>query len=318
MITKNLDVAIKELTQGKLVAIPTETVYGLAGNAFDESAINAIFKLKKRPKNNPLIVHIKSIDSLEEIVSHIPEKAWLLAKTFWPGPLTLVLPKKLNISPLISAGNDTIAVRVPNHPLTLELLNKLEFPLVAPSANPYQSISPTTPSHVESYFPENKLNIILDGGACQEGLESTIVGFLEEEVIIYRLGTITLAEIEKCIGKVSLKIENNQHPEAPGMHSKHYSPSKPSYLTSAIVEKIHEFPNTKIGVISFQNRYESPQIKKQIQLSPTGNLQEASKNLYAAMHEMDQSDIDIILFEIVPNHDLGISINDKLKRATKK
>ena len=318
MITKQIHLAIQELEAGKLVAIPTETVYGLAANAFNETAINSIFKLKKRPKNNPLIVHVKSIDSLESIVNTIPNKAKQLAEQFWPGPLTLILPKNPNLSQTITAGKDTVAVRIPNHPLTLELLNKIDFPLVAPSANPYQGISSTNANHVQRYFSEEELGIILDGGACEEGLESTIVGFYDDQVIIYRLGTIPIEAIEKCVGKVSIQNENNSNPEAPGMHTKHYAPCKPSYLTSDIQTTLLNHPDKKIGIITFQDKYQAPNITKQIQLSPTGDLKEASQRLYQAMHEMDVSVVDLILFEPVPNYDLGISINDKLNRATKK
>ena len=200
MITKSLENAIITLRKNELIAIPTETVYGLAGNAYNETAIKKIFELKKRPFYNPLIVHIKSLAYLQEIASDIPDNALKLAKVFWPGPLTLVLKKQKHISDLITAGKNTVAVRVPSHPLTLDLLNKLDFPLVAPSANPFGSISPTHAEHVFNYFGE-ELNIILDGGECEKGLESTIIGFENNQTLLYRHGAISLEEIEKIIGK---------------------------------------------------------------------------------------------------------------------
>jgi len=315
MITTNIDKARDVLNQGKLVAIPTETVYGLAGNAFNETAINAIFSLKNRPKNNPLIVHIKSLEYLEMVASHIPEKAKLLAEKFWPGPLTMVLPKKPEISDLITAGKDTVAVRMPNHDLTLALLNQLDFPLVAPSANPFGSISPTSADHVMHYF-EKELDVILEGGECKIGIESTIIGFEEDEVVVYRLGTLPLDEIEALVGPVKLKNVNNINPQAPGMQERHYAPNKQSYLTDKVDHFLTINSLNNVGVIAFQSEILSPRISQQIVLSPNGELKEASRNLYKAMHELDLSSVDCIVFETFPLVGLGLTINDKLKRAT--
>ena len=315
MITTNIDKAGDVLNQGKLVAIPTETVYGLAGNAFDENAINAIFSLKNRPKSNPLIVHIKSLEYLEKVASHIPEKAKLLAAKFWPGPLTLVLSKKPEISDLITAGKDTVAVRMPNHDLTLSLLNKLDFPLVAPSANPFGSISPTCAAHVMHYF-ENELEVVLDGGDCTIGIESTIVGFEEEEVVVYRLGTLPLEEIEAIVGSVTLKNSTSVNPQAPGMQERHYAPNKQSYLTENVDQFLMLNSLDNVGVISFQYEILSPRISQQIVLSSKGDLKEASRNLYKAMHQFDLSSVDCIVFETFPKVGLGLTITDKLKRAT--
>ena len=175
-ITTDLFEAKKILEKEELVAIPSETVYGLAGNIYSEKAIKKIFQTKKRPLFNPLIVHIASTTKLKEIVSEIPEKAQQLADAFWPGSLTLVLKKNANIPDSITAGKDTVAVRVPNHELTLRLLQLLDFPVAAPSANPFGSISPTTAEHVAEYFP-NDLEMVLQGGNCTNGIESTIIGF---------------------------------------------------------------------------------------------------------------------------------------------
>jgi L-threonylcarbamoyladenylate synthase len=182
--------------KNELIAIPTETVYGLAGNAYSDTAIRKIFELKKRPLLNPLIVHLKSASCIQEVASEIPEIGLKLINQFWPGPLTLILKKQKHISDLMTAGKDTVAVRVPNHPLTLALLNELEFPLTAPSANPFGSISPTNAEHVLSYFGK-EIEAILDGGQCEKGLESTIIGFENEKPILYRHGAISMDEIEK-------------------------------------------------------------------------------------------------------------------------
>ncbi len=317
MITKDIEKALEVLKQGKLVAIPTETVYGLAGNACNETAITSIFALKQRPTTNPLIVHIKSIKDLEKVSENIPYKAYILAEHFWPGPLTLILPKKPEVSSLITAGNDTVAVRVPDHPMTIELLNKLDFPLVAPSANPYGSISPTSPKHVAGYF-DSELEVILDGGACRIGIESTIVGFEKEEVIVYRLGSLLLDEIETLVGPVKLKNSTSANPQAPGMQEKHYAPNKQSYLTENVDQFLTLNSLSNAGVISFQSEILSPRISQQIVLSPKGDLKEASRNLYKAMHQLDLSSVDCIVFESMPKVGLGRTINDKLNRATTK
>ena len=315
MITKDIAKALDVLKQGKLVAIPTETVYGLAGNAFNEKAITSIFALKQRPTSNPLIVHIKSIKDLEKVAENIPYKAYILAEHFWPGPLTLLLPKRPVISSLITAGKSTVAVRVPDHPMTIELLHKLDFPLVAPSANPYGSISPTTPKHVARYF-DSELEVILDGGACRKGIESTIIGFENEEVIVYRLGTLPIDEIEKLIGRVSIKNSSTTAPEAPGMDKRHYAPNKQSYLTDNVSDFITANNLKNVGVISYTSKIHSPDIAQQIILSPKANLEEASRNLYNAMHELDLSMVDCIVFETMPKEGLGLTMNDKLQRAT--
>jgi L-threonylcarbamoyladenylate synthase len=315
MITKDIAKALDVLKQGKLVAIPTETVYGLAGNAFNEKAITSIFALKQRPTSNPLIVHIKSIKDLEKVAENIPYKAYILAEHFWPGPLTLLLPKRPVISSLITAGKSTVAVRVPDHPMTIELLHKLDFPLVAPSGNPYGSISPTTPNHVARYF-DSELEVILDGGACRIGIESTIIGFENEEVMVYRLGTLPIDEIEKLIGKVSIKNSSTTVPEAPGMDKRHYAPNKQSYLTDNVTNFITANNLKNVGVISYTSEIHSPDIAQQIILSRKADLKEASRNLYNAMHELDLSTVDCIVFETFPNEGLGLTMNDKLQRAT--
>ena len=321
MISKNIDEAVKILENNQLVAIPTETVYGLAGNAFSDKAITSIFNLKKRPLFNPLIVHIQSINKLSEVAQNIPKDAILLAEKFWPGPLTLVLPKKDYISNLVTAGKDTVAVRVPNHSLTLQLLGKLSFPLVAPSANPFTSISPTTPQHVNRYF-KDQLPLILDGGACQHGIESTIVGFENECPVLYRLGALSVEEIETCIGKpLQFSKTKDKRPQAPGMLFKHYAPSTPTFLVNSLQDEsqfIASKENLKIGLLRFKEL--SPNVNQAYQeiLTTTGDLNEAAKNLYAALHRLDHLGLDIILAEKLPSEGLGITLNDKLKRASNK
>jgi len=316
-ISKDIVKAKEILENENLVAIPTETVYGLAGNIYSEKAINKIFKTKNRPFNNPLIVHIHSKELLENIAQEVPEKAKQLAEAFWPGSLTLVLKKKETIPYGITAGKETVAVRVPNHPLTLELLKQLDFPLAAPSANPFGSISPTTSQHVADYFTDT-LEMVLDGGNCENGIESTIVGFENEKAILYRLGSISVEDIESIIGSIQIVNKNDSSPNAPGMLSRHYAPKTKTILSENIENEIKNYPTSKIGVLSFQDlKINDENIEKEI-LSINGSLKEATSNLYAAMHRLDKKGLDLIIAEKFPENDLGKSINDRLERATKK
>ncbi|MCA0131003.1 L-threonylcarbamoyladenylate synthase [Winogradskyella alexanderae] len=316
IISKDISKAVKLLNNEELVAIPTETVYGLAGNIFSEKAVNAIFTTKGRPSFNPLIVHVGSKDWLKEIVTTIPPKAKLLADAFWPGPVTLVLPKKDIIPNSITAGKPTVAVRVPNHPVTLELLNKLDFPLAAPSANPFGSISPTLPEHVENYFKKT-IKMVLDGGPCKSGIESTIIGFEEGEPIIYRLGSTPLEAIETIVGSVIIKNKKESSPDAPGMLERHYAPKTKTILTDNLVKSIKEHRNKRIGLLIFNDILNDSGIDYKIVLSETNNLDEAASKLYSALHLLDKQDLDIIIAEQLPDYGLGKSINDRLLRATK-
>ena len=316
-ISNSIHKAVALLDQDQIIGIPTETVYGLAGNIYSQKAIESIFTMKQRPFFNPLIVHIKSAAALSEIAIDIPEKAALLAKAFWPGPLTLVLKKQIAIPDLVTGGKDTVAVRVPNHPVILALLNQLAYPLAAPSANPFGSISPTTATHVADYF-EEVLPMVLDGGACQRGIESTIIGFENGEPVLYRMGSLAVEDIEAVVGSVKMITHDDIAPAAPGMLSKHYAPLTTTFLAADVKKKLISIPNQKIGVVVFQNEVNDPKIAQQEVLSPTGNLAEAASQLYAALHRLDHCNLDCILAERFPDFGLGKTINDRLKRATQK
>ena len=324
IISTDLLKAVELLNNEELVAIPTETVYGLAGNIFSEKAVKAIFETKERPFFNPLIVHIPNIDYLETIVEAIPEKAKLLAEAFWPGPITLVLKKKSIIPDLITGGKETVAVRIPNHPLTLELLNQLDFPLAAPSANPFNRISPTKAEHVESYF-KDKIKMVLDGGACKSGIESTIIGFENDEPIIYRLGSTSIEAIEAVVGAIEIKNSSAEHgrgqedvaPDAPGMLERHYAPKTKTILTSHLKEAVEANKNLRIGLLTYNDILNDDAIHFKIILSESKNLEEAASKLYDALHQLDQQDLDLIIAERLPDYGLGKSINDRLTRATK-
>lgn len=318
MISDNIDKAVEILNNNDLVAIPTETVYGLAGNIYSEEAVSKIFEIKNRPFFNPLIVHIHSIKQLDELTNYIPPKAQLLADAFWPGALTLVLKKNSKVPNIITAGKDTVAIRMPNHPTTLALLEQLNFPLAAPSANPFGCISPTKAIHVEEYFG-NSLQMVLEGGDCKNGIESTIIGFESDMPVLYRLGAISIEDIEKAIGTVKIiNTRENIAPDAPGMLEKHYAPLTSTYLESDIEAAIKSFSNKKIGLLLLSKKINNPQIVHQEILTEHGDLQEAATNLYAALHVLDKLNLDVIIAERLPDIGLGKSINDRLERATKK
>ncbi len=315
IISKDITKAVAILNNEDVVAIPTETVYGLAGNIFSEKAIQKIFNVKQRPQFNPLIVHIHSIDQIDSITRDFPEKARKLANTFWPGPLTLILKKNEIVPDLITAGKDTVAVRMPNHPLSLKLLRELSFPLAAPSANPFNRISPTKPEHVEAYF-KSEIPMVLDGGRCERGIESTIIGFENNEAILFRMGSISIEDIEKAVGPIKIKTRKENIPEAPGMLAKHYAPKTKTYLVKDIESFIRQHPGKRIGVIRFSADLDDPSIVRAEILSSSGNLDEAASRLYDALHTLDELELDLIVAELFPDEGLGRSINDRLERAT--
>lgn len=300
------------LSEGEVVAIPTETVYGLAGNALNEDAILQIYSVKNRPKFDPLIAHVDSLEKVESLVNEIPDQALKLAEHFWPGPLTILLPKKTEVPDLLTSGLDRVAVRIPNHPLTLKLLSQLEFPLAAPSANPFGYVSPTTAAHVENQLGD-KIKYILDGGPCSVGLESTIIGFEQDETVLYRLGGARVEAIQSIVGKVGINVNMSSNPAAPGMLKSHYSPGR-KMVIGDIEKNLDSMDAATTGIISFSNSYDVPESNSAI-LSTSGDLEEAARNIFAALRKMDQPHIEMVLAEFLPNEGLGRAINDRLKRA---
>ncbi len=307
--------AVELLRKDEVVVMPTETVYGLAANIYSESAISKIYEIKGRPSTNPLIVHIPSINRLNEVAQHIPAIAYHLAEAFWPGPLTMVLEKKKNISDNITAGQSTVAVRIPNHPVALELLNTVDFPLAAPSANPSNYISPTCLDHVRKTLPQLG-NQMLEGGSCNKGIESTVIGFSDAGIVLYRDGAISREAIE-LITREPLKLKNsmNTSTPSPGMMLKHYSPITPILLTHHVEEVLIQFGDKRVGIISLSEHYQGSNIVKQISLSPARNLEMAAQHLFSALHDLDVLSLDVIICEQFPEEGLGRSINDRLKRA---
>ena len=311
---KNIQEAGAFLKEGKLVAIPTETVYGLAANALDEDAVLSIFEAKKRPHFDPLIVHIANMADIKDYIIDFPELALKLAEKFWPGSLTLLLPKSSLIPDLVTAGSKFVGIRIPNHPLTLQLLNSLQFPLAAPSANPFGYISPTNPQHVADQLGDS-IEYILDGGECSVGIESTIIGFEDDFPVVMRLGGISIDEIEKVAGPVKLQLNQSSDPIAPGQLKSHYSPKK-NFFAGDLEIFLADKSVSNAGVISFTRKYEAENISKNWILSPSGNINEAARNLFRVMREADESGVGTIYAEYVPEEGLGLAINDRIKRAS--
>ena len=311
-IGKDLLKAKQLLEQGELVAIPTETVYGLAANALDVHAVAKIYEVKNRPQFNPLIIHVADIENLKTYVEEIPSDCIKLIKAFSPGPLTYLLKKKSIIPDITTAGSEYVAVRIPQHPLTLELLDQLSFPLAAPSANPSGYVSPVTAQHVFEGL-HGKIPYILDGGNATVGLESTIVGFKEGDVVVHRLGGLPIEELEGVLGK-SVRISiTHDAPETPGQLKSHYATRK-KMIVGDIQEMMKEYGHLNVGIISFQQQYDVSH--PLMILSTKGNMAEAASRLFSAMREMDEKNVDVILAELVPDVGIGKAINDRLMRAS--
>ncbi len=306
------------LNEGKLVAIPTETVYGLAGNAYNPAAVTEIFSVKNRPSFDPLIVHTDHPDRIDEFAEKIPHTLRKLAEAFWPGPMTLILKRKPIIPDIITAGLDTVAVRVPAHPLTLELLASLDYPLAAPSANPFGYVSPTTAAHVNEQLGK-KIRYVLDGGACAVGIESTIIGCEDSTPVVYRLGGKTIEEIEEIAGNIKIRSKEYAGIVAPGMLKSHYSPGKKVILFPPDqFPEIPEKTRLRTGILTFRQAMANVPMENQFILSEKGDLKEAGKNLFTGLRWLDTLDIDRIFAERVPDKGIGKAINDRLNRAAAK
>ncbi len=312
-ISSGWEEAAHWLLQDEVVAIPTETVYGLAGNALSESAVLKIFKAKNRPHFNPLIIHTWQWDAIRSYVKNIPEEAEIIAKKFCPGPITFLLEKKNIIPDLVTAGFHKVAIRIPAHGLTQQLLQALPFPLAAPSANRFGYVSPTTAEHVKQGL-DGIIPYILDGGACHVGVESTIVDFEGDDVIIRRKGGISAEAISNVIGRPVLnRTHASEHPVAPGQLKSHYATQTPLF-TEDIGELQKTFAGKKIAKIAFGvvNEDDADYI---FNLSPSSNTDEAARNLFTMMRQADDCGADVIFANLLPETGLGAAINDRLRRA---
>lgn len=302
------------LSQGGLVAIPTETVYGLAANALDEKAVLRIFEAKQRPFFDPLIVHVPSLEKAHIYADFPDERLKRLAASFWPGPLTLLLPKKPTVPDIVTSGLPQVGIRVPDHALTLSLLQRLNFPLAAPSANPFGYVSPTKAEHVRKQLGA-KIDYILDGGPATVGLESTIAGIEDGILCIYRLGGLSLEEIEQVAGPVELRLNISSDPKAPGQLKNHYAPRK-TLLLGKTADLMAANAGRKIALIVFGKSAFANKAAHVFQLSENEDLSEAALHLFSSLREADESDADLVIAEPVPEQGLGLAINDRLRRAS--
>lgn len=300
------------LREGKLVGIPTETVYGLAANALNPEAISSIYAVKNRPSFNPLILHIANAEEAEKYALSIPKLASELMKHFWPGPLSILLPKSDLVPDLVTAGSEKVVLRVPNHPLTLRLLSEVEFPLAAPSANMSNTVSPTSASHVQQGLGE-KISYILDGRSTIVGLESTIIEVIGNEIFVLRDGGITREELEK-FGEVR-QMKSTKQVQSPGQLSKHYSTRKPLLLVEDIEAYISMHPNKIYSVLLFEEK--EINATKHL-LSKDYDLAEIANNLFGKMREADEDDSEAILVEPIQEVGIGRAVADRLKRASVK
>lgn len=302
--------AIELLQDGEVVAIPTETVYGLAADARNEAAIAKIYATKQRPANNPLIVHIADAAQVTEWASEFPSLAQRLAKAFWPGPFTLVLPARGEVSAAVRAGEPTVALRVPAHPVALALLKNSGLGLAAPSANKYTQLSPTTAAHVEAGLGAEIP--VLDGGACQVGIESTIVSVHGEEWQLLRPGMIDASTIAAMAGKPAMQQTMTHTPKAPGQHLLHYSPRTPCLLFASRQAMLHDACN-KTGAAALLFGAGPSVTGKDLVLPDNAAL--AAEQLYSALHTLDAAQANIILIESPPPGAGWDALRDRLQRA---
>lgn len=320
---KKIRIGARFIKEGKLVAFPTETVYGLGADALNESAVKRIFEAKGRPPDNPLIVHIADFSQVYELVREVPEKAKMLAEKFWPGPLTIVLPKEDKVPYATTGGLDTVAIRMPAHEIALALIEESKRPIAAPSANISGKPSPTLAEHVADDF-YGKIECIIDGGETKIGVESTVIDLTTEPPVLLRPGGLPLEEIEKVIGKIKIHPAVKGKPvklaKAPGMKYRHYAPEAQVVVIEGerkkVKEKIKELikeykaQGMKVGVMATGDFYEA-----NAYFNIGESEEEIAKNLFKALRELDKSGVDIILAEGVEERGLGLAVMNRLKKA---
>jgi len=316
----DVSLAAEILRRGGLVAFATETVYGLGANALDAAALARVFEVKRRPRFDPIIAHIADTDQLPLLASDIPKTAHRLIARFWPGPLTLVLPKTEVVPDLLTAGLPSVAVRVPDHPLALELLRAVDFPVAAPSANLFGMISPTTAAHVAEQLGAS-IDYILDGGPCQVGLESTVLHVTETSATLLRAGGLPVEDIEAAIGPVRIETTSSQttgeSQPAPGMLPRHYAPRTPLVVVDDVwlADVGKRFALLTLRPIGGGEKWAKWFAAIEV-LSPTGDLREAAMNFFAALRRLDAMGLDAIVATPFPEAGLGRALNDRLRRAT--
>lgn len=306
----NIEKAAKIIKNGGLVAFPTETVYGLGANALNPIAVAKIFELKERPSFDPLIVHIASLDDLNKLTTGVNENVMQLAKHFWPGPLTIVLPKSAVVPEIVTSGLNTVGIRMPKNSIALELIKQSNCPIAAPSANKFGQLSPVNAHHVKKQLPN--VDYILDGGNTTCGIESTIVSIDGDKCQLLRPGFITLEDIEKVLlHKMVVQQATPEKLVSPGLLKSHYSPKKPLYILQKPWQDIPE----SSGLILHHHQKINPETKV-IYTSKTGNKPEISANLFASLHAMEEDEsVKRIYIEAVEETGLGIAIMDRVKKA---
>ena len=312
--SNNIKISVKELKLGNLVAFPTETVYGLGADGLNPIAVSKIFETKKRPTFNPLILHINSMQMLNKIAWLEEKKIEKLLDKFWPGPLTIILPKKEIVPDIVTAGLETVAVRMPNNKIALQLIKELGNPIAAPSANSFGKLSPTTAEHVAKQLSE-KVDIILDGGSCNVGVESTIVKITKDKNYLLRPGGISVEELESVAGKFE-NLNNENKPDSPGQLKIHYAPEIPIYFFDE--EKIIENRYKNLGGLFFRKSKLEKYFSSIKILSQKGNLNEAAANVFSFLHEFENENVDMIFVEPIEYSGLGNAIMDRLSKAVNK
>lgn len=318
---QSIETIANALREGKLAAIPTETVYGLAANALDEEAVKRIFKAKGRPAINPLIIHVSSLEQAEQYVD-FSETAREVAEHFWPGPLTLILPQKKNcpIAKTASAGLTTLAVRMPSSPIAQNILKAAKLPLAAPSANKSGEPSPTTPQHVSQSLGDH-VDFILAAGKCSAGLESTVLDLSEDIAVILRPGHVTSDDLEPVLGYLpAFDKGDHEKPKSPGQTLRHYAPNLPIRLNAVDVKKgeaLLAFGSLKFMGIETGGYAKDLPTEKLKNLSDAGDLHEAAANLFSMLRELDCPDNSGIAVMSIPHHGIGLAINDRLEKAAK-
>ena len=307
----DLQQALGLIQAGQTVAVPTETVYGLAADANNEEAVQSIFEAKGRPTSNPLILHFDELDTALPYTAAFPKIFETLYAAFCPGPLTFIVPKSSLVSGLITGGQDTVAIRFPKHPILQALLSQLGRPIAAPSANLYGQLSPTSALHVEAQLA-GRIPYILDGGSCNEGLESTIIGLIDDQVVVYRYGSITPEALSEELGYLpAAKVHAEGGVLTSGMVKHHYATQTPLFLGFKPAEELQTALQITIGP-------EQTVAGPHLVLSENASLIEAARNLYAVLHEADAAQVQKIYVEPFPNFGLGLAMNDRLSRAAAK
>jgi L-threonylcarbamoyladenylate synthase len=303
--------AAEAIRRGEIVAFPTETVYCLGADLYNKAAVAKVFEAKKRPKFDPLIVHISDQEQIGPLVETIPKKAKALMERFWPGGLTVVLPKKDTYHDIVTAGMIGVSVRLPSNETARELIRLAETPVAVAAANVFGNVSPTTAKHVREDLGDF-VEIVLDDGPCTIGIETTIISFLEEEPVKLRPGAVSLDEIEKVIGPVRRSITPGLASFFPGVSDHHYTRRN----IMMFIDQLEQLPQEMdIGLLSFKPIEDTGAYAAVEVLSQNGDLQEAGRNLFSALRRLDAADIDLIVAQRVPEEGIGIAINDRLARA---